>query len=197
MVVKDRESVIFNSANKGKDIFLLGKSISKWSIVSKYYTSYDQLEIIGGTKRITKYNYHPRILIRRTGNTLCCAFLGKPALTESTLYSCWSTAANISNKYLLALLNSKLFCYYVKKLMITNKQAFPQILMTDLENLPLLIAEPKKQETFTAIVDQILAAKQRDSTANISPLEQQIDSMVYDLYKLSPKEIEIVENVTQ
>jgi hypothetical protein len=80
--------------------------------------SYAHLKIIGGTKRIEKRKHFPRILIRRTGADLCCNLLDEPALTESTLYSCWSTSPNISNNYLLSLLNSKLFNYYIKSQMI-------------------------------------------------------------------------------
>ena len=47
-------------------------------------------------------------------------------------------------KYLLALLNSTLYTYVVQQKMITNEQAFPQILMTDLENLriPIIPIDP-------------------------------------------------------
>ncbi len=96
-------------------------------------------------------------------------------------------------KYLLALLNSKLFDYYIKKLLITNKQAFPQILMTDLENLPIQIVDANAQKSFITLVDQILAAKKKDSNADTTILERQIDEMVYEHYGLTPEEIAIVE----
>jgi adenine-specific DNA-methyltransferase len=191
MVVQDRENMI--SSSKGRDIFLLGKSITKWAITDKYFTDYRKLRIIGGTKKKSKYDHYPRILIRRTGNTLCCALLEEAALTESTLYSCWSINEGISNKYLLALLNSRLFDYYIKKLLITNKQAFPQILMTDLGNLPILIVDAKSQQPFITFVDQILSAKKKDPNTDTFALEKQIDEMVYSLYGLTPEEIAIIE----
>ena len=95
MVIKDREKVISEFQSKGKDTLFLGKSIKKWVINTKYYTNYQKLEIIGGTKKLEKYHNVPRIIIRRTGDTLCCAYLSEPALTESTLYSCWS----LSNQF--------------------------------------------------------------------------------------------------
>ncbi|MDY0093088.1 MAG: TaqI-like C-terminal specificity domain-containing protein [Candidatus Vecturithrix sp.] len=191
MVVSDRSSVVFENKELGRnDIFLLGKSISKYAIIKEYYTHYADLTIAGGTKKKEKHDFYPRILIRRTGDSLCCAFLEKPALTESTLYSCWSNDGKISSKYLLALLNSKLLTYYIQKLMITNKQAFPQILMTDLESLPIKISN--NQKFFIDLVDQILAAKQRDPAADTSALEAEIDRLVYALYGLTDEEIAIV-----
>jgi len=48
-------------------------------------------------------------------------------------------------------------------------------------------------QPFIALVHQILAAKQKDPHANTSDLEHQIDKMVYELYGLTPEEVEIVE----
>jgi len=49
------------------------------------------------------------------------------------------------------------------------------------------------QQPFITLVDNILAAKQKDSNADTSALERQIDEMVYELYGLTPEEIAIVE----
>jgi hypothetical protein len=191
MVIKDRNTVLSTEFNGHKNIFLFGKNISKWTINSQFYTDYENLEIIGGTKKIEKHSQIPRILIRRTGDTLCCAYLEKSALTESTLYSCYSTSEKVDNKYLFALLNSRLLNYYNKEKNITNQQAFPQILMTDLENLPIKIAA--NQEQFIALVDKILQAKKDNPQADISETEKEIDILVYELYGLTEEEIDIIE----
>lgn len=191
MVVQDRSNYIFEDQGSNPNIFLLGKNISKWTIKSKYYTDYSTLNIIGGTKKLIKHNQVPRILIRRTGDTLCCSFLTESALTESTLYSCWSKVADIDNKYLLAILNSIPLDYYNKQLNITNKQGFPQILMTDLELLPIKIAEDQKP--FIDLVDKILELKKANPTADTTALETQIDQMVYALYNLTEEEIKLIE----
>ena len=183
MVVKDRETVISTNNIGKKHLFLLGKNISKWIINSKFYTNYNDLEIIGGTKKLEKHSQFPRILIRRTGDILCCAYLNEIALTESTLYSCWSISSELSNKSLIGLLNSKVLNYYNKKLNITNQQGFPQILMTDLENLPIKTPNIKIEK----FVDFIISLKSQKLDNTIDQLiptyfEQIIDGMVYELY---------------
>jgi len=194
MVVQDRESVVTQSKSKQHpDVFLLGKNIAKWTIPSTYYTNYKKLIIIGGTKKLDKHNHYPRILIRRTGDTLCCAFLEYPALTESTLYSCSSIASNTSDKFLFALLNSKLLNYYTKLMFITNQQGFPQILMTDLELLP--IKTTKNETPYVVVVDRILATKAVDPAADVTSFETEIDHLVYELYGLTEEEIAIVEGL--
>lgn len=173
MVVKDRNEVL--SVEKNKDIFLLGKNISKWKVESCLYTDYNNLVIVGGTKRIEKHNQFPRILVRRTGDTLCCAFLTKPALTESTLYSIWSINTEYSNLYLFALLNSKLLDHYNKIQNITNQQGFPQILMTDLELLPIKYPENNVKPNLELLA-RCICFKQDIA------IENTFNSLVFNLY---------------
>ncbi|MFZ1288646.1 MAG: TaqI-like C-terminal specificity domain-containing protein, partial [Melioribacteraceae bacterium] len=136
MVVKDRDSVLYKnfiSSAKTNDKFLLGSNINRYRINSFWYCNYKELEIIGGTKLKTKYDIYPRILIRRTGDSLCSVLLKEKALTESTLYSFYIEKNEYDYFFVLGILNSKIATYIIRKEMITNKQAFPQILMTDLE----------------------------------------------------------------
>jgi adenine-specific DNA-methyltransferase len=195
MVVQDRKNYIFDEKEEGiENIFLLGNCISKWTIDKFKYANYNSLTIIGGTKSKEKHAISPRILIRRTGDYLCCAYLEKPALTESTLYSCWSKTSEFSNKYILALLHSKLFNYYIKKLMITNQQAFPQILMTDLESLPIMKISFEEQQVYISIVEEILEIKKSGSINDTEILETELDCLIYELYGLTNDEISSVEN---
>jgi hypothetical protein len=46
---------------------------------------------------------------------------------------------------------------------------------------------------FECVVDRILAAKQRDSEADTSALEREIDELVYSLYGLTKEEKDIVK----
>ncbi len=188
IVVQDRESVISETKTGRKDRFLLGKNISKWQINSYYYTNYSELVAVGGTKKKAKHDIEPRILVRRTGDSLCCSYLEKRAITESTLYSVWSINHRYDNKYLFGLLNSSCLNYYIRQLMITNKQAFPQILMTDLEELP--IKYNKNQLPFISLVDLILfdrnehpKLKGEISNQFVSELfENVLNGCVYELY---------------
>ena len=158
-----------------------------------FFADYNSLTIIGGTKKKAKHDVAPRIVIRRTGDTLCCSLLEKAALTESTLYSCWSKDSLIDNKYLIAVLNSTLLDFYNKKKNITNQQGFPQILMTDLQGLPIKVVSKSQQQPIITLVDRILEAKKLDPQSDTSVLEAEIDRLVYDLYGLTEDEIRIVE----
>ena len=189
MAVRDRGDFVSANKSSGKDIFLLGKSISNYSIEKLFYTNYNDLTIDGGTKKLSQYKIVPRILVRRTGDSLCSAYLDYFALTESTLYSVWSINPKVSNHFLLALLNSKLLSYYVQKTMLTNKQAFPQILMTDLELLPINIENELVNKKIENLILKILKSQ---STATTT-LKKEIDVLVYKLYELTYDEVKIID----
>lgn len=59
--------------------------------------------------------------------------------------------------------------------------------------IPVPRISHRDQRPVIDLVDQILAAKQKDPNADTAVLERQIDQMVYKLYGLTPEEIEIVE----
>lgn len=203
MVVADRSDVVGEDSSYGADKFLLGKSIEKWKVSKVFYTDYKSLNIIGGTKAKTKHDVVPRILIRRTGDNLCCAYLTERALTESTLYSCWSIDPNFDNRYILALLNSSILTYYIRQLMVTNKQAFPQILMTDLEAVPIVDADLAQKQTVINLVSilhsirnskhQITNYLTNDQLAK--QIEEVIDACVLELYfaeEMKTKQIDVL-----
>lgn len=193
MVVSERKNNIFkDKTEKLHDKFLLGNCISKWNIERYYYTNYDKLKIIGGTKVKYKYEIAPRILIRRTGDYLCCAYLTEPALTESTIYSCWSIDKNIHNLFILGVLHSKVADYYIKNKLITNPQAFPQILMTDLKLLPIPYPDMENHNLIKNLTEKRLKFNEINNYA--TNLENEIDQIVYKLYGLTEDEIKIVES---
>ena len=145
MAVQDRKDFIFKDRTDLPNIFLLGNCIDRYQFKDKFYCDYDKLTIVGGTKNKAKHDIAPRILIRRTGNFLCCVLLENPALTESTLYSCSVKDERIDLYYLLSVLNSKFLTYIVRQNMITNEQAFPQIMMTDIQLLKIAISDKQTQ----------------------------------------------------
>jgi type I restriction-modification system DNA methylase subunit len=91
-------------------------------------------------------------------------------------------------KYVLGIFNSSLINFWYRN-------HFPNVNINpnDLRQIPVQIADKKKQTFLAGLVDKILAAKRRDPEANTSVLEFEIDRAVYALYGLNEKEIAIVE----
>jgi len=202
MVVKDRNLVLTQDKNTNSYPFLLGNCMSRYTYKYDKYAEYDKLNIIGGTRDLNKHLHTPRLLIRRTGNYLCAAYSEKPELIESTIYILKSDHINL--KFLLGLINSKLLTYYLSKRLITNQQGFPQILMGQLDQLPIIIPKLDIQEEIIKLVDDLiilhkkvnnikLLSDKNQILARISYCENRINSLVFEIYDLSNNEIQLIE----
>lgn len=55
------------------------------------------------------------------------------------------------------------------------------------------LSSPTKQQTIINLVEQVLNRKQKNSLADTSVLEREIDKKVYELYGLTDEEIKIIE----
>ena len=133
-------------------------------------------------------------MLRKTGNDLITSYDDKQYYTDQSIYNIYlKNNSNLSLKYVLSLLNSKLLNYYFKTKMVTNADVYPYIKGIHLKKLPLIEISLNYQKPFIYIVDQILTSKKANTQANTTALEAEIDQLVYELYGLTDEEIQIVE----
>ena len=98
-----------------------------------------------------------------------------------------------SLKYLVAFLNSKLFKYCFLDNFPELQGGTRELRKVFFDKIPVKRISPEEQRPFERLVDQILAAKQRDPAADTRALETEIDRRVSALYGLTAEEIAIVE----
>ncbi|WP_305868132.1 class I SAM-dependent DNA methyltransferase [Helicobacter pylori] len=106
------------------------------------------------------------------------------------------TGDKIEIKYITALLNSKCIYFAMRKFYMGGGIE-GELKTNNLEKIPIPKITPKNQELadkITALVEQILQAKEKDPKANTQGLEKEIDALVYQLYNLTDEEIKIIEN---
>jgi hypothetical protein len=68
-----------------------------------------------------------------------------------------------------------------------------QVKRGHLEILPIPNSDLATFEKIEKLVEQILDLKQADNSADTAEVENQIDQLVYQLYKLTEEEIKIIE----
>jgi adenine-specific DNA-methyltransferase len=122
------------------------------------------------------------------------------ALDEGKCYlgnTSYFFSAAASGRYLLGLLNSKLFFAYAKNVFVEKPGGWFEVQPDGLESFPIPAAPPERQKAVELLVDRILTAKQRDAEADVSAMEREIDQLVYGLYGLTPEEIKIVESAAK
>ncbi|GAA7335789.1 class I SAM-dependent DNA methyltransferase [Helicobacter pylori] len=137
---------------------------------------------------------NPRIIVLRK-----CA---KEPIFSYVNFDCYVSATfyiiktkRFDSKFLVGLLNSLLIRFWLKhrgKVQGNNYQIDKEPLM----NIPLIKITKSNKPTadkIIALVDKILALKEKDPKANTQRLEKEIDALVYQLYHLTDEEIKIIE----
>ena len=169
----DYENVRYMGEKYQKAFVVKGEGIadSKWSFWNK-----EKIVIAGMTKRIEAY------------------YSTKPLGLGVGVYAIFDYA-DFSPKYLLGILNSKYLSYYLNVKFKDKHLAggYLAINKTTIEQLPLVKAQPSKEQTIIDIVDRILLHKLNHMAGSTTDLEDEIDQLVYQIYELTPEEIAVVE----
>ena len=91
---------------------------------------------------------------------------------------------------LLAILNSGLFDWYVQQMSKTSESNNPNFNNKFMKNVPIAARTQVQKENLSEFVQQIL---NDPNSPKVPDLERAIDQVVYELYKLTPAEIELIE----
>ena len=96
------------------------------------------------------------------------------------------------NKALFGVLNSKMGWWLISKYCTAIQNGF-QLIWKYFGQIPIPDITGEIAYAIIKIVNQILSYKKSDPATDTSPLEAEIDRLVYELYGLSEEEIKIVE----
>ena len=142
----------------------------------------------------------PKILLRQTSDVLRACYDDKGYYCQNSVFIVHSDVINL--KYLLALLNSKLFSFIYKTKNPQSGKAFAEIKPSAIKELPIRTID-FKDKNDKAIFDQLVdlvnkmmslkRAKANDENqVRMAALDKEIDQLVYRLYGVTTKEIEAI-----
>lgn len=141
-----------------------------------------------------------KITVPYRSETNTFAYNSREWFCRSDSYVITQKDKDISLRYLLPLLNSKLYylwLYYRGK----RKGETLELFQIPLAEIPIKNISEPDQNLFIEIVDKILSITESgdylenpNTQAKFKEYEKQIDQLVYKLYGLTEDEIEIVEN---
>jgi len=159
--------------------------LGKWWVI---FAARDQKVFLG-----------PKIISPQRSYENTFAYNEREWFASADVYYITEKNSNVKLKYILSLLNSKLF-YLWFYLRGKKKGEMLELLYTPLMEVPIKRISEKEQEPFIEIVNKILAiTKDEDYLQNlqkqsqVKALEREIDQMVYKLYGLTEEEIRTVE----
>jgi hypothetical protein len=192
-------------SGKGIIYFTNKMSIADYPEIQKHLSEYkEKLEERVETKSKTipwyvmlrprrqKLFDEPKILVRQTANHIIAAFDDQQwYCLKSAILIQLPNNSQLSYKYLLGVLNSSLMDFLYKDLVNEDNRIFPEVKPIQLFKLPIRIPYQEDQKRISEIVEKITSLKKQGKQT--ADLETQIDQLVYQLYGLTEKEIQIVE----
>jgi hypothetical protein len=152
-----------------------------------------------------EYYHLPKLYCsRRAFRNTFCYDEGFDYLGFSNMTVVFGTNAAYSLKYILALLNSKLLTFRYRNIGKQTGGGSFEYFPNGLGKLPIPEVDAKTQDEFIFLVDKILELKHGEYTEQnpqtkkiisrqIDGVDSMIDKAVYKLYKLTSKDIEIIE----
>ncbi len=140
-----------------------------------------------------------KILLRRTSDKIRASLDTFYAYPQNSLFIISSN--KYSMKYLLALLNSKLFDYLYKHLCPQQGKIFAEVKPSIIKSLPIHIQTNNDNKIIDTIekhvsdiitLNQNLKSQEKNKIKLLS-LDSEIDKLIYDLYSLTDNEIKIID----
>jgi len=206
-----KSSLITSSKVSDTQIKIIkGNSIGRYTFKNNYWFDFRKENITGRTKDKTKLGAKPKLLLRKTGDTILATLDDSGIFPEQSLYFLFDNQTDLDFKYLLGTLNSTFVTFYYRNRLITNRRSIAQLKKVHLDAIPVRTIDfsDKKDksrhdkmvslvETMLELNKQLAKAKtSHEKTAlkrQIDTTDRQIDNLVYQLYNLTKQEIAIVE----
>jgi len=208
---------IFHASYKKDKTFrklLAGNDVRRYDIVwnEKLWISYGPWI---GAPREQRFFTDKRILVKQiidwTTKRIWASITGEELYNTQNAFNLLQNS-EYSLEYILGILNSKLITFYHRKRYLDEfKMRFQKILIKDCKRFPIHIinfsdpADKTRHDRMVELVERMLglhkqlaSAKTSDDETRlqrqIDATDQQIDRLVYELYGLTDRDIQIVED---
>ena len=190
-IIKNR-AYHFNEYHEGLKVWLWGEDIQRYTVRWNAQEWIDYCDGIANPRN-PKFFIGKRLLVREITNPSIFAAITDEELYHDPAIIVVKDAPAYSLNCVLGILNSRLASFFhFNHSPKATKGAFPKILVQDIKEFPIPVVSESEQLTISIKVDEILAEKKSDPSADTSALESEIDEKVFDLYGLTPEEREIV-----
>ena len=164
----------------------------KSTMVKRYRVTDDYKYI--NTEFAAKF-YKEMIILPRTVLFLQATIKEKDIVLLDRIYYLTEKSA-VNNKFVLGVINARVTTYWFEYYYGTTKVSggYFDLNGTQIKSIPIPKATIEQQKQVAEIVDVILDVKKKNSNADTSYMEREIDRLVYRLYNLTDEEIGVIEH---
>lgn len=199
IALKGDKSLSLRNKNQNNEYVKLldGRNIQKYEIHwDGVFLDYD-VKRIHSCKKKDIFEAEEKLLFRRVSSSLIFAYDDKQHYALNTLVVLTpKNGSNISLKYLLGLMNSKMMNYIYKNKFKSTKKVFSEIQARSVGRLPIVKASDQHKQDLITLVDKILTSKKNNPGGDVVQYEKKIDDIVFDLYQIPAEKKELILSST-
>ena len=182
IVTGSNKEMLRERKRKGCEVILKGSDVFKYSFrLPKCYINYKP-ELCQQTAPMEYYRAPEKLLYRFIGNHLVFAYDDKKTLSLNSCNILIPQFKDISIKYILAVLNSRIAGYYFQKRFRSVK-----VLRSHLELIPIPVANKDLQLKIIAMVDDIL-----NGIVAPQKVYDTLDRLIAEAYELTDSEYSMI-----
>ena len=187
--------------NNSKPVWY-GRLINRYYMAEKTdeFFNLDYHNVLKGNESVSfsreSFDKTPRIIWRQTASRFQATIDSQCRWFRNTIQCAYLKSEYIDRldiNYVLGIINSNHIAFLYNRIVQESGRVFPQVKITHVKKLPLVIASTDTQSQISTYVSRILAAKRLQPEADTAKLEQEIDKMVYKLYGATPEETGVLE----
>ena len=175
--------------------FIMSENILGYVIEdNKHMTCNPDFSNVAKYKSKETFSRVPKLLTKFCSNEIKFALDNVGYCNTNSVYNCSLKELDKQDLYyLLGIVNSKLTTFWFNTAFLNIDSIFPHIQKNQLEAIPIIQADAETKQSVVSLVEKIITMKQSDPYAETCAIEKQIDTIVYNLFNLSPEEIQLIE----
>ena len=141
-----------------------------------------------------RYFSEPKIIIRRTGDYILGALDENGYYFSNNSFVCLAKEnSELNVKYVLGILNSKLATWFYRSVQPRKGKLFAELKINVLKQIPMKETTLSNQKLIVELVEKLLIARKKDSSADTSLMEDEIDRIVYEIFMISDEQRQMIE----
>ena len=161
--------------------------------VDRYHLEWNGIDWISygewlAAPRRKEFFTEPRIIVREiTSPRILATYTEEEYYNTPSIINCIEFKIDIF--FVLGVINSELMSYYHNIMSPkASKGLFPKILVNDVRNIPINASDSETVEKISGLVKKMLEEGEVDAG-----IDDQIDELVYDLYKITAEEKDYIK----
>lgn len=186
IVTGDNKKYISSEKRDDNEMVLKGSDICKYHIKASDNYIVFKPESFQQVAPTELYRAEEKLLYRFICNQLVFAYDDKKTLSLNSCNIVVPHMEGVSNKYILAILNSRLAQYIFKKQFNSVK-----VLRSHIESIPIAIVDEDLQNKVVGITEKLIAGCELNE-AEI--LYDELDDVIFDIYQFDNQERDIVKS---